>query len=299
MHVRDRVTFFESSLRLRLLHKMKRLIAPLLTAELRRRQRHQWVDTPLIRVLSPSADLEHTRAVAKVRPPLPVQAREQNDFSPVSKVKKVAQAIIQHGLAQGCHLGASFLSLNKAPPEDPAIEPQQFTSLLASYKLKGVTKVCFFIKTSLFSVHTLTHSLQADLSVVATYFRDARSGMVHLAAVKTEFQLDIKPLPILNKMVRVLPFLFRLLFGVVSFRKKSSFLILLSVQGCGQLDVQRLHICFQFKVCRACTLKTLLQCATLFELKRCLAGQSCAATFATSARIPIRPLAALSVVLVA
>jgi hypothetical protein len=59
----------------------------------------------------------------------------------VFKVKKVAQAIIQHGLAQGCMLGANFLSLNKAPPEDPAIELQQFVSLLASYKLKGITKV--------------------------------------------------------------------------------------------------------------------------------------------------------------
>ena len=62
----------------------------------------------------------------------------------MSKVKKVSQALIVHGLAKGCSLGANFLSLSKAPPADPAdpaLEPQEFTSLLASYKLKGITKV--------------------------------------------------------------------------------------------------------------------------------------------------------------
>ncbi len=120
------------------------------------------------------------------------------------KVKKVAQAIIQHGLAQGCNLGSNFLSLNKAPPEDPAIELQQFTSLLASYKLKGITKVRCVMILLLSCVEHDPLLAQADLSVVATHFRDAQSGMVHLAAVKKEFQLEIRPLPMLSKMVREL-----------------------------------------------------------------------------------------------
>jgi hypothetical protein len=33
------------------------------------------------------------------------------------------------------------MSLNKASPEDPAIELQEFTTLLSSYKLNGITKV--------------------------------------------------------------------------------------------------------------------------------------------------------------
>jgi len=45
--------------------------------------------------------------------------------------------------------------------------------------------------------------LQADLSVVAAFFRNSQSGLVHLAAVKQDFQLEIKPIPLLSKMVRV------------------------------------------------------------------------------------------------
>ena len=77
MHVQDRVTFFESSLRLRSFDKLMintSFYGPssscFLTFRLRRRQRHQWIDTPLIRILSPSADFEHTRAIAKVHLPL-------------------------------------------------------------------------------------------------------------------------------------------------------------------------------------------------------------------------------------
>jgi len=50
--------------------------------------------------------------------------------------------------------------------------------------------------------------LQADLSVVAAFFRNSQSGLVHLAAVKQEFQLEIKPIPLLSKMVRVCVWLY-------------------------------------------------------------------------------------------
>jgi hypothetical protein len=59
----------------------------------------------------------------------------------------VAQAILIHGLTQGCCLGANFLSLCKEP-RDPAIELEKFASLLASYKLKGITKARYRIKLS-------------------------------------------------------------------------------------------------------------------------------------------------------
>ena len=76
MHVKDRVALFESSLRLRFFNQqtINRHLNSFVVhgtishPDRRRRQRHQWIDTPLIRILSPSADLEHTRAVAKVRP---------------------------------------------------------------------------------------------------------------------------------------------------------------------------------------------------------------------------------------
>jgi hypothetical protein len=54
---------------------------------------------------------------------------------------------------------------------------------------------------------------QADLSVVAAHFRDAQSGKVHLAAIKKEFQLEIKPLPILSSTVRLQLFPLYFLIG--------------------------------------------------------------------------------------
>jgi hypothetical protein len=57
--------------------------------------------------------------------------------------------------------------------------------------------------------------LQADLSVVATFFRDSQSGMVHLDAVKKEFQLEIRPFTISSKMVRAVLFPFQICFGAV------------------------------------------------------------------------------------
>ena len=49
--------------------------------------------------------------------------------------------------------------------------------------------------------------MQADLSVVAPFFRNPVSGLVHLDAVQKEFQLEIKPLPVMSNSVResVLP----------------------------------------------------------------------------------------------
>ena len=80
----------------------------------------------------------------------------------------------------------------------------EFSSLLASYKLKGITKVRYISKNCTILCNRYgPHFLQADLSVVTAFFRNARSGLVHLAAVKQEFQLEIKPIPLLSKMVRV------------------------------------------------------------------------------------------------
>ena len=92
------------------------------------------------------------------------------------------------------------MSLNKASPEDPALELHEFTTLLSSYKLNGITKVRRL--GVLFMASPDPCYLQADLSAIAAFFRNSQSGMVHLSAVKQEFQLEIQPLPIMSKTVR-------------------------------------------------------------------------------------------------
>ena len=160
----------------------------------------------------------------------------------------MSQALIVHGLAKGCSLGANFLTLSKASPADPAIEPQEFSSLLASYKLKGITKVRMRIPPTVLipPLNLCRPSHQADLSVIVSFFRDAQSGLVHLAAVKKEFQLDIKPLPILSKTVRAIS-----CSNVVRFLERCFELMMChSGQECSHLVLQRMHL-QQSKVCRA------------------------------------------------
>jgi hypothetical protein len=67
--------------------------------------------------------------------------------------------------------------------------------------------------------------------------------MVHLSAVKQEFQLEIQPLPIMSKTVRASFCLWSTLILRCS--------LLSSAKGRVQLDLQRLHL-GQPKVC--CTL---------------------------------------------
>ncbi len=76
----------------------------------------------------------------------------------------------------------------------------------------------------LFLVALDSRFLQADLSTIATFFRNAQSGLVHLAAVKQEFQLEIKPLPILSKTVCACFFCLGFDFVVLPFESNFSFL---------------------------------------------------------------------------
>ena len=144
MHVQDRVTFFESSLRLRSLNKHDQVNAfsHFISGE-------DSGTSGLTPLSSEFCRQVETSSIPVLFPRYPFKAFRNAHFLGIFvvlfwfdfKVKKVAQAIIQHGLVEGCSLGAHFLSVSKTPPEEPAIDLQEFTSLLASYKLKGITKV--------------------------------------------------------------------------------------------------------------------------------------------------------------